>query len=467
MKSRASIGIGALVLAAGALAARSSFAGALESAATEAARELGPVAGRTVVVAAPLESDQKAPKGDALAVQVAAVVASKLARVGKAGESARAATVTADLARARALADDAASLVFVAVSLAAGDLRVTAFVVPVVRNVWDRIRSAQPAPTGHAFASAKIDAEVRSFLTPLFLEQSSIHHFAHDEPGVLAAACGDADGDGGNELLLVSREHVLLGKLRDGAFAPDRTAAWADLAPRVPVPVREPLGGAVVGPGAVLVGSTDRGGVALAKDLLPPVTPLAGLPSWAGAGAVCLTAQPAAGAFDGAPIDCAPARDPKPAMAVPAPRFDAFAADSITSPDGRASPVVAVREPNGALRVRWGDAALTTGPVGAALAVSDLDEDGTPEIATTSSGADEAVDVVDLDPKTGAVDPRIHLPLSAPVRALAACPPERDGAPAVAVVTDREVWVIRATLGSSGSTAAPAVPAAATPRIRR
>jgi hypothetical protein len=102
--------------------------------------------------------------------------------------------------------------------------------------------------------------------------------------------------------------------------------------------------------------------------------------------------------------------------------------------------------------VRWGDATFTAGPVGASIAVSDLDQDGTPEIATTSAGpagGDEAVDVLALDAKTGVANARLHLPLSGPVRALASCPPERDGAPALVAVTDREVWVLRATLAAS------------------
>ena len=73
-------------------------------------------------------------------------------------------------------------------------------VYPSMANAWDRIRNPLPAPTGHAFASAKIDAEVRAFLAPLVLEQASVHRAKHDEGDVLAAACGDVDGDGGDEL---------------------------------------------------------------------------------------------------------------------------------------------------------------------------------------------------------------------------------------------------------------------------
>ena len=92
-------------------------------------------------------------------------------------------------------------------------------------NAWDRIRNPLPSPIGHAFSSVKIDAEVRSFLTPLLLEQASVHRVKHDEPDVIAAACGDVDGDGGDELVLVSRERVSMGRIRGDKFVVERTAA--------------------------------------------------------------------------------------------------------------------------------------------------------------------------------------------------------------------------------------------------
>ncbi len=212
-----------------------------------------------------------------------------------------------------------------------------------------------PAPAGHAFASAKLDAEVRTFLAPLVLEQASVHKVKHDEGDVLAAACGDVDGDGGNELLLVSRARVALGRVRAGKFVADRTAAWSALAPRVPVPMREPLAGAVVAAGAVDVGTTDRAGLSLTPDLVGH-TPLLAMPAWSSEGLVCLRPDAAVGAFDGAPVDCAMSDDVRPRMAVPSPRFDAFASAAVVDARGGTQSVVVVREPSGRVKLKMGDA---------------------------------------------------------------------------------------------------------------
>jgi hypothetical protein len=69
------------------------------------------------------------------------------------------------------------------------------------------------------------------------------------------------------EVALVSRARVALGHVRAGKFVVTKAAAWTQLAPRAGVPLREPLAGAVFrSPGALLVGTTDRGGVQLSGD---------------------------------------------------------------------------------------------------------------------------------------------------------------------------------------------------------
>lgn len=419
----------------------------------------------SLVVAAPFTSDAPAPRGEDLAVHLAAVVA------GRVGKGARSHGRTVPLATARTLARRAGALIYLRPVLSSGDLHLSVDVYPAVANAWERIRTPTPAPVSHATASASVDASVRVFLAPLVLEQARIERVRHEEGDVLAVACGDADADGRSEVLLVSRTGIALGRPRGGAFVVEKTAAWNDLAPRVPVATRELLATAVVTPGLVAVGSTDRGGVAMTSGL-EGHRPLLGVPVWGGDRVVCLTPQPAAGAFDGAPVDCALSADPKPVMVVPSPRFDAFGAAVIADSTGSSTGVVAVREPSGRLRIRRGDGVLVPdGTFGAQLAVADLDQDGVPELAVTADSAsgtspalpwrgrnedgtspappgrgrneDDLIVIMSLDP--GASEPRVRLRVPAPagVRALAMCPPQQDAAPALAAVVGGELWLVR------------------------
>jgi hypothetical protein len=433
--------VAALLVAPGARAA-----GAVDAVAQDATQGLGQTPAAVLVVAAPLATDQPAPRGDEMALRIAALVAGRL------GAGARAHPQAAQLATARALAGRASALVFVQSEIAKGDLRTTLDVYPSMANAWDRIRNPLPAPTSHAFASAKIDAEVRAFLAPLVLEQASVHKAHHDEGDVLAVACGDVDGDGGDEIVLVSRARVAMGRVRGGKFVAERTAAWSALAPRAAVPLREPLASAVVAPGAVHLGTTDRAGLTLTPDLAGH-TAVAGVPAWSADGLVCLLPNAAAGAFDGAPVGCAPTRDAKPRMVVPAPRFDAFASSAIVDASGSARDVVVVREPSGHLKVKLGDAMLSPdGSFGAQLAVMDLDQDGVPDVATSVDGGDDAVNVFSLASPTGELRGRLHLAAPGGVRALAACPPEEGGEPVLVAVVGAELWLVRA--GVHGAAAA-------------
>jgi hypothetical protein len=422
------------------LHASAAHSGALEALAREAA-QLGPIVGPALVVAAPLVSDRSA-RAEDLPLRLGALVAAQL------GAEAKAYPQSGPLPLARAAAGRQA-LVFVRVAIALGEVRMTAELYPPLANSWDRIASPPARPTRQAVATAKVDAQVRALLPALTLDRASVKRFRHDEEDVLALACGDVDGDGSDDLLVLSRRRIALGRLQGSAFTVERTATWSGLAPRVAVPARQPLAGAVADRAAIDVGSTDYGGLELARDLTER-SRLSGIPVWGGRGPACLVAQPAAGAFDGAPIDCAPSRDPKPALAVPAPRFDAFAAADVVDAKGAVRSVVAVREPSGGLRLRFGDETdVVDGSFGAQIAVGDLDQDGAPDVVTTSDRGDDAIDVLTVAPGT-APQRRLHLAAPEPVRALAVCPPGELGAPALAAVVGREVWLVRA-----GEVAAP------------
>jgi hypothetical protein len=409
-------------------------AGAVDVVAAESAQALGQTPSASVVVAAPLVSDQPAPRGEELSLRIAALVAGKL------GAGARAHAQTAQLATARAVAGRASALVYVQTELSKGDVRTTIDVYPSMANAWDRIRNPLPSPTGHAFATAKVDAEVRAFLAPLVLEQASVHRARHDEGDVLAVGCGDVDGDGGDELVLVSRARVAMGRVKGSKFVVERTAPWSALAPRAPVAMRAPLAGAVVAPGRVDVGTTDRASVTLTGDFVghAPI-------------------EASAGTFDGAPFDCTVAREQKAKMAVPAPRFDAFAASSLVDAAGVARSIVAVREPSGKLRLKAGDIQVSPdGVYGAELAVLDFDQDGVPEVATSVDGPDDALNLWSWPGPGPELRGRLHLAAPGGVRALAVCPSEEHGQPVLVAVVGNEVWLVRAGVRGAAGTQAEA-----------
>ncbi len=179
---------------------------AIGQVADEAARGLGAVPAGALVVTGPLTSDVEAPRGDDLALRVAAQLAGKLT-------ASKVHAQVQPLGPARAAAGRAGALVFVSPEIAKGVLRVSVDLYPVVSNGWERVRNPLPAPRAHAFAQAPIDAEVRAFLAPIVLERAQIHRARHDEGEIVAIGCGDVDQDGGLDLVTVSHARVAVGRL--------------------------------------------------------------------------------------------------------------------------------------------------------------------------------------------------------------------------------------------------------------
>ena len=433
--------------------------GALLHISAEIAQGIGQVPAGAIVVASPVASDIPAPKADELAVRIAAQVAGKIGVAKAHGQPAA-------LAVARGVSGRAASLVYLQLEIVKGELRVTADLYPVVSNGWERLRNPVPGPRAHAFAMAPLDAEVRGFLTPVLLEQATVHKIRHEEGEVVAVGCGDVDGDGGNELVLVTRQRVTIAKIRGGKLVVLRTAAWSTIASRVPVPMRDPIGSVLVSPpghrGEILLGTTDRGGVVVDGSLTAK-RQLTGLPVPGGDGDACTVASADASAFEGNAIACdipppvekpaTPAKgksakvEPVVIFTPPVARYDSVAALDAIGRDGTVSQVIAVREPSGKLRLRRQDAGgarpveATLEGAGAQLALVDLDLDGVPEIVTTSDGPDELLLVSSFG--RGLVTPRLRFPARDGVRAVGVCPPEEKGVPGLVAVVGNEVWLVR------------------------
>jgi hypothetical protein len=421
--------------------------GAILRLAAELAQGLGAVPAGTLVATGPLVSDVASPKGDELALRLVTQLAGRLG-------TAQVHPQPATLPVARGLSGRAASLVWVQVEIAKGELRATADLYPVVSNGWERLRNPVPGPRAHAFASAPLDAEVRTFLPPIVLEQASVHRTKHEEQDVLAIGCGDVDADGGLEIVVVSRSRVVLGKLRGGKLAITKAAPWTQLASRVPVPLREPIATVLVSPpghrGEILLGITDRGGVAVDGALVPR-RQLTGLPVPGADGDACALPSPENHGLDGVAVACVPPPkgDPPPVFTPPSPRYDALGVLSLVAKDGTANEIAFARDPAGKLRLRRSDAPpraqeTPVDNVGAQVALADLDLDGTPELAFSSSSSDAADDTLGVwSWRANGLVQRLKVPTKEAVRAIGACPPEEKGAPALVAVIGAEIWLVR------------------------
>jgi hypothetical protein len=410
--------------------------GSIDSIATRAASGVAMPDQSLLVVAAPLVTDQPSPHGDDLALRLATVLAGKL------GGAAHAYPHVASLATARAAAGHSAGLVFVSAQIEKGELRATVDVYPVVANGWDRVRVTAPAPRAHAYASSPIDAEIRTFLPSVVLEQAQVRKAHHDEIDVLAAACGDLDGDGGMEIALVSRTRVAVGHLRgkvgEEKFVVSKSVDWSALAPRAATPLREPLAGAVFGNAALFVGTTDRGGVELGPNL-DARSPLRGIPIARSGKAICAHVDNASSAFSGDLKGCS--LSDATFSAAPLAKYDALAFADVVDKRGAAHEIATARGGDAKLVVRLGTASRSFDEAGAQVAVGDLDQDGIPEVVTTRDAVDDAIEIWSYDGTQ--TRERKKIAAEGGVSALAICPPEVNGVPALVAVVGSEVWLVR------------------------
>lgn len=427
----------------GAVSIREPAIGAVSA---EIARALGSL-GDSMVVAAPLTSDARAPRGAELARSVAKQVA------GRIGPGAAAAAELADLTGARTLGRSRSRFVHLAVEIARGQLRVTADVYPVPDTVWARARAPEPGPTHHAFAQAPIDAEVRTFLEPIPLSAKLVVDRAQNfESGVLALACDDVDEDGAPEVLSVSRARVSLLRLAGGKVQPILSRPWSELSDVHPTPLREPIGFAKIvrpahattpGRAELVASSTDRAKSVRLDASLALIDELDGMAIPDGDGVKC--AGLIALAVTGPVRRCSPG-DPPPLTPTVGGRYDAFGSARLSTVGGKSFVVWAGREDR-MLELRdSGGGVLRGGAVGAQLAVGDLDQDGRPEIISGLDTLDPIRDAVLVQTAIAGAqrfEEAARLPAGAGVRAVAVCPPDGVGRSAFVVATSDEVWVVR------------------------
>lgn len=409
---------------------------AISEIACELSGALGDLPARTLVVSAPPASKEKIQNKPALAGRIALVTA------GAAGHQLKADDKPAGLARARSLASNAGTLVYLQPKIARGKLGVTADVYPVPHSFWDRVRDPDPAPVRHAFASRRIDAEIRSFLPPVRLVVSHVDKATSPERTAVALACGALPGDGGLELVLAGRHGIHVGRLRGGRLVPRASVAWSALSPVAPFPLRQPLGAITLDRGHLDVGISDRADeVRLDADLKPVAKVPRRIP-WAPAGCARFS-----GVALSTHIQPCHKGDGKVALSGFASQADAVAGARVTGRDGQAHRFRAERVADKSVALLRDDRGRTArvDGVGAELALGDVDGDGQPELLSGADTLDPHADalIVRTWLDDGRVVERLRLAVPDGVRALAVCPPEDEGLAPVAIATGDGLWVVR------------------------
>jgi hypothetical protein len=421
--------------------------------AAKLAQDLKPKLSGVAVFAAPLRFDEPAPRAAELVAKLTGLVAGAL------GQGATHRPDPVPLATAQALGHGSKMIVYLDFEIARGELRGSADAYEVTKNVWDRARRPSVAPALHAFASARLDAEIRGYLAPVPLLASRIDKVMTEDRDVLAVACGDVDEDGALEVVTLSRRRVTIGRARQGRFVPARAAWLKDLSGIAPSPLREPLAGvAIVGGGSeggarIDVGITDRMRGSRLDAELRPREAIAGIP-------FAVEGQDACATFEGTTaatkVDkCAPGDAPRRDDFSGS--FDAVAIATVVAPDGSSRTVRAWHDPASAeLHLATGESTAVIPRAGAQLALADLDGDGDPEVmftldvlsppfATAETARPSDPDAVIISSWHPGQAPRERARVAVPtgVRALAACPPESAGAAPLVLATAGELWFLR------------------------
>lgn len=374
------------------------------------AQQLGLAASGAEVSVVALKSERELPAPDTLRERVRDAVAMALAprADGKATERSR---------------------LRVELSLEAshGVLRVSADVRRAT-GLWQRIRHAKPSVERHGFVEASLDAELRALIPPPPLVVSEVLKVKAPERGILAMACGPLGQVGGQELALVSRSYVRVGRIVKGKFAERRRVSWSALSPVAPAPLREAIGSAEITPtGALRVGLTDRrDGLELSADLEVVGRFEGRLP----VGSACVSR---------AGLGLLARNDP----CTGPPNLGRTQPATLDAVAGRGALALG-RELESARLTGTSEAlARISERVGAQLAVGDADSDGRNELAYSSDtldGAQDRLTVLTLD--ASKATRRFELPAPA-ISAVTICQREGAGMAPLVLATGEELWLLR------------------------
>ena len=387
-----------------------------------------------LVVAAPSAGDGRLALPAPMSERLAQLVATKLNGVAQ--------SQAASLADAQRVAGPARGLVYLSATLFRDRLEVSADAYAGAGHFWQRLRDPRLHLLAHAAASSLLDPELRALFPAVPVVVTRIDKGSSSERDVMALICGDVRGDDSSEIVTIGRRKVRVGALEHGRFVARASLNWAEHSAVAASPLREPIAaGSLVAGGRLWVGLSDRADALELSGVLQVAHKWHGVMPWPGGGC---TRREGLG-YDGKWQTC-PGASPVPSTDFQTP-IDAFASRVLVNQSGQAHTVRMAR-PVGSDAARALDslhAEVSVPNVGAQVALGDLDEDGQPEIVTSSPSLERRLDqlVVRTLTDNGQLRERLRVPVPSGIDAVAICPGDgRTMAPLV-LATGDGIWVIR------------------------
>ena len=389
-----------------------------------------------LVVAAATAGDERVALPAAVSQRLAQLVAAKL------GSTAQSSKEPLALAAAQQTASSARGLIYLSVSLYRDRLDVSADVFVGAGRFWQRVKSPGLKLKAHAFATSPLDPELRALFPAIPLVVSRVDKAQTTEHDILALACGDLRGDGSSEIATVGRRRVQVGRLERGRFAARASLNWADHSAIAPSPLREPIAASTIPePGRLWVGLSDRADSLDLSGTLQVEHKWHAVMPWPGAGCTRRTGL----GYEGKARAC-PGSSPLPNVDFGA-VVDAFHSRPLSDHNGQVHTLRVAR----ALGADFARALDSLHPevlvpnVGAQMAVGDLDEDGLPEIVSSSASLDRRADQLLVRTLTdnGQLRERLRIPVPSGIDALAICPSDGRAMAPLALATGDGIWLIR------------------------
>jgi hypothetical protein len=389
-----------------------------------------------LIVAAAAPGDGRVALPAAVSERLAQLLAAKL------GSAAAPSKASLTLPAAMLAASSARGLIYLTVSLYRDRLDVSADVYAGAGRFWQRLKSPGLKLKAHAFATTALDTELRSLFPAIPLVISRVDKAQAADRDILALACGDLRGDGSREIAAVGRRRVQVGRLEHGHFAARASLNWADNSPVAASPLREPIAAcAVPEPGRLWVGLSDRADTLDLSGSLTVEHRWHAVMPWPGAGCT----RRAGLGYEGKARAC-PGTSPMPEVDFGT-TVDAFTSRALTNHRGQVH-TVRIARPVGADFARALDSLqpeVVVPNVGAQVAVGDLDEDGLPEIVSSSATLDRRADqlLVRTVTDNGQLRERLRLPVPSGIDALAICPSDGRAMAPLALATGDGIWLIQ------------------------